>query len=136
MTRITHKPYISRALLFTIALCFLSSCSHRDSKNDHAMAEQLFIKSVKLITAYTDSIGNTTDSTAFNRMRNEFDEKLAKVNFQFPPDTDLSLTEEENDSLVRLLEKLRNVIIEKDKNLIPADTVTDSITTVKPMILP
>lgn len=100
------------------------------------MAEQLFIKSVKLITAYTDSIGNTTDSTAFNRMRNEFDEKLAKVNFQFPPDTDLSLTEEENDSLVRLLEKLRNVIIEKDKNLIPADTVTDSITTVKPMILP
>lgn len=77
------------------------------------MAAQLFAKSKALIELYTDSVKNVADSASFLRMINAFDNKLSKVNFQFPPDTDLDLTFEENDTIIRMLDKYVEIVEKK-----------------------
>ena len=123
MNKIIYRN-ICKASVLCISLCTLFSCRNNDNKNDHIMAEQLFLKSTRLIEVYTDSIRDVQDSMSFHRMRNEFDDKLAKINFQFPPDTDLKLTQEENDSLIRMLQKLIKVTKEKEKFLLHGDSIS------------
>lgn len=98
-----HLKIIAIAAATTL---LIAGCSEKNNSNDHAMASQLFQKSANLIQLYTDSVKNSTDSAMLKRMSVEFDERIAKINFQFPSDIDLQLTEEENDSLIKLMDKL------------------------------
>lgn len=98
-----HLKIIAIAAATTL---LIAGCSKKNNSNDHAMASQLFQKSANLIQLYTDSVKNSTDSAMLKRMSVEFDERIAKINFQFPSDIDLQLTEEENDSLIKLMDKL------------------------------
>ena len=101
------------ALPALIAVIASGGCRRDNKDTDHAMAAQLFGKSVSLINLYTDSMRTARDSAALKRMTNDFDERLAKINFQFPADTDIHLTEQENDSLIKLLDTL--VAVRKDR---------------------
>lgn len=101
------------AVLFMPALILSAGCRNQGNERDHAMAAQLFAKSKALIELYTDSVKNVADSASFLRMINAFDNKLSKVNFQFPPDTDLDLTFEENDSIIRMLDKYVEIVEKK-----------------------
>lgn len=68
-------------------------------------------------------------------MNEDFQDKITKINFEFPPETDLDLSQQENDSLVNLLDSLVAVRNEKIKRLIlanPSDSLhVDSISPVK-----
>lgn len=110
-TRSNHIILLALPALLAIAVS--GGCKGDNKDTDHAMAAQLFGKSASLISLYTDSIRNAKDSAALKRMANDFDERLAKINFQFPADTDLHLTEQENDSLIKLLDTL--VAVRKDR---------------------
>lgn len=94
-----------------------TSCRDAREDNSHVMARQLFTKSVNVIRIYTDSIRNVSDSASFKRMTEGFEESIVKVNFQFPPDTDLKMTEAENDSLINLLDSLASAVRMKEKTL-------------------
>lgn len=119
--------------LFMVSLCGMAGCGNSGEKYDHAVAQQLFQKSVRLIELYTDSMKNVSDSATYRRLRDSFDDKLSKVNFQFPADTDLHLTQEENDSLMRMLDKFVKMVNEKGKSLNATDSVpSDSVALVKP----
>lgn len=107
------KGLMIRAFVAAACLIMLASCHVEQNDSGKGMAHQLFAKSVSLVKVYTDSIGSVNDSASFNRMREDFDEKMAKINFQFPPDTDLNMTEEENDSLIKMLDRLVKIIREK-----------------------
>ena len=112
--------------LFIVSPCGMAGCGNSGEKYDHAVAQQLFQKSVRLIELYTDSMKNVSDSATYRRLRDSFDDKLSKVNFQFPADTDLHLTQEENDSFVKMVN-------EKGKSLNATDSVpSDSVALVKP----
>lgn len=107
---------IPTILMAGMMLC-ASACGNSDKGRNNAMALQLFSKSVNLIKGYTDSIRQTNDSASLRRLSNEFNERIAKVNFEFPADTDLDLTEQENDSLIKMIDKLVELIRQKEKTL-------------------
>lgn len=132
----TIYSVFSKILLSVVALASITgyvSCRNGKDDNGHAMARQLFMKSVSLIRTYTDSIGNVSDSASFQRMTRGFEDNIVKVNFQFPPDTDLRMTQEENDSLINMLDSLVAVIHRKEKELgkaLAVDSIrTDSVKT-------
>lgn len=118
-----------------MVLTGLAGCRNSGSGHDHAMARRLFEKSASLILLYTDSLRNVADSASLKRMNEDFQDKITKINFEFPPETDLDLSQQENDSLVNLLDSLVAVRNEKIKRLIlanPSDSLhVDSISPVK-----
>lgn len=119
--------------LFIASLCGVAGCGNSGEKYDHAVSHQLFQKSMRLIELYTDSMKNVSDSATYRRLRDGFDDKLSKVNFQFPADTDLHLTQEENDSLMKMLDKFVKIVNEKGESLNATDSVpSDSVALVKP----
>lgn len=131
--KISHKIKKGAAAAAVASLCVLPACRNSGENHDHAVAEQLFQKSLRLIELYTDSMKNVSDSASYRRMKNDFDEKLAKVNFQFPADTDLHLTQEENDSLAKILDKFVKLVKEKGEGLNANDSIPlDSVAPVKP----
>lgn len=112
------------AVIF-LFLIIISACKINKHEKDHEMSSQLFSKTVQLINHYTDSINNTQDSASLKRMKIQFNDKLAKVNFQFPADTDLGLTQEENDCIIHMLDRLVIIINRKDSIIssLPRDTI-------------
>ena len=114
--RIIKAIYVA-ALGFGSLLPF-SSCGNVKTDNGEAMADQLFEKSANVIKGYTDSLANVADSATLRRLKDGFNEKMSKINFQFPADTDLKLSEEENDSLIRLIDRLVETIREKEAALV------------------
>lgn len=79
-----------------------SGCNKKVESYDYMVAELLFQKSARMIEVYIDSISQAPDSAAIKNISQNFNIKLTALNYEFPPDTDLRLNEEENDSLIRM----------------------------------
>ncbi len=90
---------VSAAAIFTLAL---AGCSTKQPTPQEEAAPQLYAGSVKCLKKYIDSVRKAPDSAAVHRLMSEFQESLTKLNFDFPPNTDLSIGEDENDTLFRL----------------------------------
>lgn len=84
----------------------ISSCSKKEISADHDEAEKLFEKTLALVNSFTDSIRNASDSAQVRRLATVFEAKINNLNFEFPPDTDFNLTEEENDSIIKVIDLL------------------------------
>lgn len=95
----------------------LFSCGHRDTADKYDLAGQLFRKSVNIIKVYIDSISCASDSAALRSITVNFNNKLTALNFEFPADTDLTLNEEENDSLIHMLERFGRAKQQRDSIL-------------------
>lgn len=127
------KTIYLTAMLFS--LLFGTACGNNAHRRDPAMAAQLFSKSVGVIKGFTDSINNAKDSATLKRLTDSFDGQLAKVNFEFPADTDLDMSIHQNDSLIHLLDKLVEAVKKKEKELnvvlktdtVPADSISPRI---------
>ena len=106
-----------RLLAKTAAVSFVlflsGACGRNDKNKNFDVAHQLFEKCTRITEAYIDSISNAPDSAVVHRMSDHFDEHMATVNYQFPANTDLLLSEEENDSLIRMHKRLTRVRMNK-----------------------
>lgn len=109
-----------------LAVTVLLSCHGKPEHENNEAARQLFLKSKHLTEEYIDSLEHAKDSTSINRMVENFNVKLTTVNYQFPPDTDLDLTEEENDSLIRMFNRVETTVAKRLKGFAEKET-TDSI---------
>lgn len=69
-------------------------------------SDRLYHESLTLIASYTDSLRNAPDSTAVNEKFQRFQQELDSLNRTVAPDTDLLLTEGENDTLYMRLTSL------------------------------
>lgn len=107
------------------ALLILSGCGKKPDKNSHIHAAQLFEKSIVLLRAYTDSLSVAKDSAHVEFLARAYESKINAVNFEFPPETDLRLTQEENDSLIKLTDRL--VAARRDRLKYFASPHNDSI---------
>lgn len=130
-----------KQLVYAVALliaggCF-ASCQQKQDAKLTAEARELYKKSISLTRLYTDSISHATDSASAERLYTVFEDKLTKLNFEYPADTDLDMDEGMNDTLIRASKRL---VIVRDSILyqlahrkaptdsIPADSVaSDSI---------
>lgn len=107
------KIRMSYCLPAIIGLLSISGCSRQDKDEDREVAAEMFADSHNLITYYTDSLKNAKDSMTLERIESGLTEELVKVNFKYPADTDVILTEEENDSIFKMLSRFKKLYNEK-----------------------
>ncbi len=112
--------------IMIIMMCI--SCVRNYEPISHEDAGKMFEKSINLLVLYTDSISKATDSTQVEGLINAYEYKINAINFEFPPDTDLRLTEEENDSLIKMIDRLVAARKERLKHFaLPLAINTDSV---------
>lgn len=98
-----------KKFLFTlVGLFFLfSSCAAKDSTENNEEARELFEHSSLLILEIKNKIGMASDSLHVDSLLQIFDKRIVEINFSKHPETDFKLTEEENDSLYKLIKELK-----------------------------
>ena len=103
----------------------LISCKKTGKIDEGEEARELFKESSSLLIKVIDQIKLANDSLTIDSLQNFFEKKLVEINFSFPPQTDLKLTEEENDSIFKLMQKLK---IESSYKLVEFSShISDSI---------
>lgn len=125
-----NRPKVSCigvSVFLTLLAIISSSCKREEKDSLSDTSQMLFQKSEQLLRVYIDSIKNAKDSLALNNIIKNFDGKITNLNYDFPPDTDLGMSEEENDSLITLYKKLEKVKAKQDsivmKRVAPKDTI-------------
>lgn len=104
-------------LVSILSAIILFSCKKKDNmvvENDHIL---LFSQSADLLKEFTTGISTASDSLTVDSLMLELDHRLANINFSFPALTDLKLTEQENDSLIKLMSVLKQAEVNKLKEL-------------------
>lgn len=87
------------AIAAIIAGIAISSCSENNEDSQREAARNLYEKSVKLGRLYCDSMSHAKDSAEVVRLDAAYEAALTKLNFDFPAETDLGISEGENDTL-------------------------------------
>ncbi len=90
------------AALIAVASIF-ASCSKETKHKDRSNANEMYERICKLTKEYTEKVADSPDSASWAATCVEFEDKLDKVNFSYPPDTDLLLTEGQNDTIYSLM---------------------------------
>lgn len=120
-----EMKWMSLGILFLLAACSNSEQAERPDDSDRLYKETLL-----LVKSYNDSISAANDSASAMRAFDAFNAKLDSVNFSVAPDTDLLLTEGENDTIYMNLMSIKNNFEKKleslDKNQHP-DTCSMSL---------
>lgn len=119
-----------KVLTYAIILCmalYFMSCNNKEKKINYEEAMSLYEKSIVLYNSYIDSVSQATDSTEYFRLLNNFDEIFTKLNYEFTADTDLLLSEEENDSLISLSKRYSEIRYMKLKKLANKNVERDSV---------
>lgn len=86
-----------------MSLGCLWGCKPEKNIKDRSEATEMFRKICQLTKEYTESLTDAPDSSVWALLCNEFEEKLDKISFGYPPDTDLLLTEGQNDTIHSLM---------------------------------
>lgn len=102
-----------------------SSCERKPDTSGRENAKLLYSQSVNLIHLYLDSVTNCRDSAAVAELNDNFVESVARLNFRFPPNTDLHLTENENEILAKMTSRFAGLSRLRLKKLAghPADSL-------------
>lgn len=108
------------------------SCKSETNVKDRTDAHELFESIVSLTKRYSVMVTGAKDSAEWEKLCTAFEDSLDKINFRFPPDTDLLLSEGQNDTIMNALETFIEVrdarITEILHPTLPSDTViNDSV---------
>lgn len=98
------KRNIYYGIMATMLAIGAIGCSGGKQSEDHSVADSLFKAITSLTEEYTSKITTATDSAQWAAITNEYEDKLEKINFKLPADTDLMLTEGQNDTIFQLTE--------------------------------
>ena len=107
----------------------MSGCQKKEESKDNNEARELFMKSADLLIDFTDKIEGSQDSSSIDSLLQLYDKKSVDLNFSVPPGTDYKLTEQENDSLFKLLQNMKRIVEIKFENFsrVTKDTIDTSI---------
>lgn len=114
-----------QTLLITIPF-LLAACSGKESNKQAEDAQNLFAQTLQISKTYTDSLLRAKDSTAVLSLSKRLEERLADLNFSFPPDTQLFISEGENDTLIAISDRfvfLRDSLLHRFAHPLPKDTL-------------
>lgn len=121
------KPVALLLLTFS-----LTQCGSDKKPHDRDDADDMFSRICNLTDSYTDKVAAAEDSAAWARVCIEYEDSLNKISFSYPPDTDLLLTEGQNDTIDVMM---REYVLTRDRRIneirypeTPADSLdVDSI---------
>lgn len=117
------------ALAASVAVIALvaAGCSKADGRKDRGDATDMFERIRRLTLEYTEKLESAPDSADWATLCSEFEEKLDKVNFSYPPDTDLLLTEGQNDTIFFLMQEYARIRDERIYGILHPEPVVDSL---------
>lgn len=127
-----------KALIYisTVALSFsvVVACSSENKLKDRSDARDMFCHITALTKSYISKVEAAQDSAAWAAVCLEFEDSLDKVNFRYPADTDLLLSEGQNDTICNLMQTYVKVRDERLKTLmspvaVPTDSLSESAPT-------
>lgn len=94
-----------RNLFYLTAIIFIFcgavSCGSKVSESRNPDARQLYLKSLDLYRHYSDSMRSASDSSEVIKWGRAFDDALTKLQYSYPPDLGLEISEGENDTLTK-----------------------------------
>lgn len=90
--------------IFTAGCICASGCTYEKNKKDRSKADDMFQRICKLTKDYTEKLESAEDSAVWATTCIDFEDKLDKISFSYPPDTDLLLTEGQNDTIHSLMQ--------------------------------
>lgn len=120
-----NKPGL--LLLSIIFLLSSVSCVSENENKQNQDAAMLYKESIELGRSYIDSINLAIDTATVNRLMDDYVEKIDKLNFRYPADVDLEMTEGQNDTLAIISARLVNLRKERIKKLCRESFPSDSI---------
>lgn len=100
---------MKRITAFVLTYSLLISCNKKEDKNNSDEARELFQQTTMLIDDISRKISQASDSATIDSLSKFYEKKITDINFSFPPQTDLILTEQENDSIFKLMEEMRKL---------------------------
>ncbi|MDE7345297.1 MAG: hypothetical protein K2N48_00975 [Muribaculaceae bacterium] len=92
------------AILAAGFIC-LSGCTQEKKSKDRGNATDMFERICKLTKEYTEKVEQAEDSASWAAACIDFEDRLDKISFSYPPDTDLLLTEGQNDTIHDLMQE-------------------------------
>lgn len=97
MRRLLYAVAVSAVIMTGVGACGISS-----EDTPAKLARELYEKTLKLNATYTDSMRVAKDSATVLRLSKDYETALTNLNFEYPADTDLEMSEGENDTLVNI----------------------------------
>lgn len=111
-----------------MAVCILAGgCNKEKGSRDRTEASEMFSRICELTKEYTGRLEVAPDSADWATLCSEFEEKLDKISFSYPPDTDLLLTEGQNDTIHSLMQEYVRVRRERIDGLLHPVIENDSL---------
>lgn len=93
------------------------SCKSDKNESERNAAVELYSLTCEVANSYIDSLSNAKDSIEVNRLFEAFDARIDEINMSVRPDTDYELSEDENDTIAQLLDRISEVRSERLKAL-------------------
>lgn len=93
--------------VFTIG-CVMMSCT-QEQYDDHSQANEMFEQTLSLVKTYTDSLRTAPDTASVRRIAENYEAAAAKISLGYPPETDMKLTEGQQDSIWRYTRKFLEI---------------------------
>lgn len=121
---------MKRSLFFLLIVfgLFFAGCNHKEDPSKDFESRDLFEKSVVLIKRTTANIEIAQDSIKVDSLLKLFEKQITDLNFSYPPETDLQLTEEDNDSLFGLLNNMQKIreqrLLDLHLQSLPSDSIS------------
>ncbi len=112
-----NKYKIILSCLPFLCLGMLGACGNGKKDNQHDEADELFRQTLALGKSYTDSIRNAKDSLQVISLMGDYEKRIEKIYFSFPPDLDEKLSEWQNEELIKVSANLIAVRNKKLKRL-------------------
>lgn len=93
------------SVIFALVIFSFSQCTSKPDNTKRLQARALYTESVRMIKHFSDSMRSASDSARVEELAERFMHDLTALNFKFPTDTDLEMSEGENDTLINLTER-------------------------------
>ncbi|MDE6650686.1 MAG: hypothetical protein K2K45_12230 [Muribaculaceae bacterium] len=117
--------------VWLIAAAVLAGCTSEKQMKDRSDADDMFRRISALVENYTDKVSAAGDSAAWVQACVEFEDSLDRISFSYPPDTDMLLTEGQNDTVFALMQeyiKARDTRIGEILHpVVESDSIADSL---------
>ena len=124
MGKVSYEAWILAAVM-------LAGCSQEKQKKDRSDADDMFRSISALVENYTGKVASAPDSASWAQVCIEFEDSLDRISFSYPPDTDMLLTEGQNDTVFALMQEYSKTREDRIGELlhpvIESDSIADSL---------
>ena len=114
----------------TSMLLIVGGCSNPKTIDNKSESDKMFIELKELLMLYSDSLKNASDSASITNIVDQYESELTKTIYKYPAESDLQLTQGQQDTIASLTDNFVAIKRLKYSNLLHGNDsiATDSIT--------